>query len=39
MDTLGKTIYNNALDDMKLWFNRRMEDVEADFYALYKPMP
>ena len=36
MDTLGKQIYNKALDDAKLWFNHRMEDVEADFYALYK---
>lgn len=39
MDTLGKHIYNKALDDTKQWFNRRMEDVEADFYALYKQVP
>lgn len=36
MDTLGKTIYNKALDDTKIWFTKRMEDTEADFYALYK---
>jgi len=36
MDTLGKHIYNKALDDTKLWFNRRLEDVEGDYYALYK---
>ena len=36
MDTLGKTIYNKALDDTKRWFTRRMEDVESDFYTLYK---
>lgn len=36
LETLGKHIYNKALDDSKLWFNRRMEDVEADFYTLYK---
>lgn len=39
MDTLGKHIYNKALDDTKFWFNHRMEDVEADFYALYKQVP
>lgn len=39
MDTLGKHIYNKALDDAKLWYGRRMEDVEADFYALYKQIP
>lgn len=36
METLGKHIYNKALDDAKIWYGRRMEDVEADFYALYK---
>jgi uncharacterized protein (DUF2164 family) len=36
LDTLGKHIYNKALDDSKLWYNRRMEDVEAEFYSLYK---
>lgn len=39
MDTLGKQIYNKALDDAKQWYGRRMEDVEADFYALYKQVP
>lgn len=36
LDNLGKVIYNKALDDSKKWFDRRMEDVEADFYSLYK---
>ncbi|NLY49214.1 MAG: DUF2164 domain-containing protein [Clostridiales bacterium] len=36
IDTLGTAIYNKALDDAKLWFNKRMEDMEADFYTLYK---
>ena len=36
MDTLGTHIYNKALDDTKLWYGRRMEDIEADFYTLYK---
>lgn len=39
LDNLGKHIYNKALDDTKLWYSRRMEDVEADFYALYKQVP
>lgn len=36
LDNLGKIIYNKALDDTKLWFDHRMEDVEADYYTLYK---
>lgn len=36
METLGKHIYNKALDDAKLWYGRHMEDVEADYYTLYK---
>lgn len=36
MDTLGQHIYNKALEDTKGWFQHRMEDIEADFYSLYK---
>lgn len=36
MDNLGRFLYNKALDDAKLWYGKRMEDVEADFYTLYK---
>jgi uncharacterized protein (DUF2164 family) len=36
MDSLGIFIYNKALDDAKRWHSKRMEDVEADFYSLYK---
>ncbi|MBP1754196.1 MAG: hypothetical protein H6Q59_594 [Firmicutes bacterium] len=36
MDNLGHFIYNKALDDAKQWYGKRMEDVEADFYTLYK---
>jgi len=39
MDTLGKHIYNKALDDTKLWYEHRMDDIEADYYALYKQIP
>ncbi|MDF2845199.1 MAG: hypothetical protein K0R00_3625 [Herbinix sp.] len=38
METLGKQIYNKALEDAKYWYSKRMEDVEADFYTLYKPV-
>jgi uncharacterized protein (DUF2164 family) len=36
MNNLGKHIYNKALDDAKRWFDQRMENVEADYYAIYK---
>ena len=36
MDNLGRFIYNKALDDAKLWYGMRMEDVEADYYTMYK---
>lgn len=36
LEDLGKIIYNKALEDTKLWFDHRMEDIEADFYTLYK---
>ena len=36
MDTLGKTIYNKALDDARIWFNKRMEMVEVDYDLLYQ---
>ena len=37
MDNLGRIVYNKALDDAKMWYTKRMEDVEADYYALYRP--
>lgn len=36
LDNLGRSIYNRALDDAKVWYTKRLEDVEADFYSLYK---
>lgn len=36
IDTLGATIYNRALDDAKHWYDMRMQDIEADYYSLYK---
>lgn len=37
LDSLGPYLYNKALEDAKFWYGKRMEDVEADFYTLYKP--
>ncbi|WP_242967510.1 DUF2164 domain-containing protein [Herbinix hemicellulosilytica] len=34
--SLGPVIYNKALDDAKRWFDKRFEDIEADYYSLYK---
>lgn len=36
LDILGDTIYNKALDDVKLWLTRSVENLESDYYALYK---
>lgn len=33
---LAPIIYNRALDDAKRWFSQMMENVDADYYALYK---
>lgn len=35
-DTLGKFIYNKALDDAKKFYERTASNMEADYYALYK---
>lgn len=36
MKQLAPIVYNAALDDAKFWYSRRMNDVEADYYELYK---
>jgi len=36
LETLGKYIYNKALDDAKTWFETRLENLEADFFVMYK---
>lgn len=36
METLGRYVYNNALDDARKFYNRQWENAESDFYALYK---
>lgn len=36
LDVLGETIYNKALDDVRVWLKRNIEGLESDYYALYK---
>lgn len=36
LDVLGDTIYNRALDDVRIWLKRNVENLESDYYALYK---
>lgn len=35
-DSLGNFIYNKGLDDAKLWFSKRMDDLSIDYDSLYK---
>lgn len=35
-EKLAPIIYNRALDDAKLWFGQMMENIDSDYYALYK---
>lgn len=36
LQTLGDKIYNKALDDANRWYKRVRDNMESDFYALYK---
>lgn len=33
---LAPIIYNRALDDAKRWFSQMMDNLDTDYYALYK---
>ncbi len=33
---MAPIIYNRALDDAKRWFAQMMDNMDSDFYALYK---
>lgn len=35
-ETLGNRIYNQALDDAKRFYGKYADNMEADYYALYK---
>ena len=36
IEQLAPIVYNKALDDVMLWFRRQMDNVEADYYSVYK---
>lgn len=36
MEQLAPSIYNKALDDAILWYKRQQDNLEADYYSLYK---
>lgn len=36
LDTMGRQIYDKALNDAKYWFQRQMENIESDYYSNYK---
>lgn len=33
---MAPVIYNRALDDAKRWFAQMMDNMDSDFYTLYK---
>ncbi|MCI8866256.1 MAG: DUF2164 domain-containing protein [Lachnospiraceae bacterium] len=35
-EKLAPVIYNRALDDARRWLCQAMENIESDYYALYK---
>lgn len=36
MEQLSPVIYNKALDDAMLWYKRQQDNLETDFYSLYR---
>ena len=36
METLAPIIYNQALDDAFKWYKAMSENLESDYYSLYK---
>ena len=35
-EKLAPIIYNRALDDAKRWFTQMMDNLDVDYYTLYK---
>lgn len=35
-EKLAPVIYNKALDDAKRWFGQMMDNMDSDYYALYR---
>lgn len=36
MEQLAPIVYDKALDDAKAWFTRRLQELENDYYLMYK---
>ncbi len=36
IEQLAPIIYNKALDDVMLWYKKQQDNMETDFYSLYK---
>ncbi len=35
-EKMAPIIYNRALDDTRRWFHQMMENLDSDYYTLYK---
>lgn len=35
-EKLAPIVYNKALDDAKKWFSQMIDNLDSDYYALYK---
>ena len=35
-EKLAPIVYNKALDDAKKWFTQMMDNLDSDYYGLYK---
>lgn len=35
-EKMAPIIYNRALDDARTWFTRMMENLDSDYYTLYR---
>lgn len=38
-ERMAPIIYNKALDDAKKWFAHMMDNMDSDYYSLYKNEP
>jgi uncharacterized protein (DUF2164 family) len=36
VDELSKTFYNKGLDDSRLWFKHKLEELDAEYDTTYK---
>jgi len=36
MERLAPIVYNKALDDAQYWYQKQLENMESDFFSLYR---